>query len=673
MRTLFGAHCSTTIFRHDSEMREYVATLVTERATSTQQTQTTILSRRSPTPTAQYEDFDLTATRLTDKSNLSTPNPSQKDIADSSPRSLSICSEDVCTPAPAQQPQMGAIYSSQTLDSAAINLGSSSTTQNSRRRVAPEMISPPPLKRKRLDGDSQMDGTASLKSFIPLPSVTDSEQQSLKLDGQPRNSDTDLILQLTTLMERLGSAPTLCDQATVVLLSLVTGDIDVETYIMRQLPILTSILTQINRFSPPLLVSGLHMTMRTLSQEALDTFSSFQGGLDTDSNVEIDVDLYSHKQLSPLNFLEREFKQATLYSNQSSPSQYKPRNSAGSLHSMSELFRSPVNDDADITNHQGSLMLVGNIIDLITDDDGDHHGDHSSDNDHSFRDASSSPPADEAGNNRGFDNYPFKDRVDDIWRCADCGHEIWENEMWEEPPDFNGFCTGCGHGKIPYFEYADFPGALPRIFEDDYHGSEVDSHYARELIGETHLDYESSAYDTQDEDPRAVENEDYETNSFVAADEDLDPDSESGISDNGSEMDYKAEFEKLQEQHTELRSDYFNLVDEFSQFKYDILGTSEEFDEDEDEDLEDNLIDAAGAHVVDVQVMRGDHMVTDVLVSSFMDVERAIDGGELELGNEATENEDGGEDEDKNLNGTTLIATSSRPLELRGRSESLEL
>ncbi|QSZ29530.1 hypothetical protein DSL72_004044 [Monilinia vaccinii-corymbosi] len=238
----------------------------------------------------------------------------------------------------------------------------------------------------------------------------------------------------------------------------------------------------------------------------------------------------------------------------------------------------------------------------------------------------------------------------------------------------SGICTGCGRGASPFYEEFDFPGAFPRIYRSYYDESEADPEEARVLIGQEHLDYQSSAYDTQDEHSQVDLNEKYEINSFIDDDE-IASDSESDTSNNGSEVDYKAELEELQKKHADLRADHFDLLHEYSRFRYDMLGTSEEEDEDQDDDEEGVLIDGVGAHVV---VACGGHLVADVVVSSFRAEEKDGKCGDARLGKPEDEEEERGDgdsicesEDEKKLDGTTMVARSTR-FSAMGR-ESVEL
>ncbi|TGO71723.1 hypothetical protein BELL_0538g00070 [Botrytis elliptica] len=341
-----------------------------------------------------------------------------------------------------------------------------------------------------------------------------------------------------------------------------------------------------------------------------------------------------------------------LYLDQS-PSQRKPWRSNVSLESMSEVFTLEANSDADTMDHQDiSTPMDENELaaGVTTEDDEDIF-----------------PTLSEEEDLHEDENFPFYDLIDKILRCGDCGHEIWEDAAGRVDLTL-GFCTGCGNGISPFYEDADLPGKIPRIYEDEY-GSEADEERARVLIGDTHLDYQSSAYDTQDEDSELVLNEDYEVDSFIDNSEVLESDSESETSDSESEgeVDYKSAFKKLQANFDLLMNDYCELADAFEEFRHDMLGTSEEED---DGDMEDNdeeegvRRDELGAHVVDVLVKQGELVVEDVLVSSFRSV--VEEEGEGDVGGDEFRDKELEQDEATIVE--VISITSSDP-----RGESMEL
>ncbi|KAB8304766.1 hypothetical protein EYC80_004115 [Monilinia laxa] len=292
MRELFGNHCSASIFRHDSEMRQLIVTLAAESEMESQKTQTTLVSRSSSISKVPSDELTLVASRWTREDKPSTPFPYQKNSDTTSRRLSSGWSEGIITSPPAPTSEKGMASTNQTLDLATADIGSSSGSQTSRRRPATGMISPSPLKRTRLGDESQMDGTASSNSLTPSISAAGFKQQSLAPDDKSIRCGSDLRLPLKTLVALLGNAPALCDQVIVALLALGVGDIGVETYIARSLPVLGSMFEKIDQLVSPRILSGLHMTLRTLSKQALNSLLQFQTSVDAGSIVEIEVDLY---------------------------------------------------------------------------------------------------------------------------------------------------------------------------------------------------------------------------------------------------------------------------------------------------------------------------------------------------------------------------------------------
>ncbi|KAF7938466.1 uncharacterized protein EAE98_000804 [Botrytis deweyae] len=653
MKTLFGEYCSASVFRHDSEIRELVAIRVAEMAMmSSQQTQTTTASKSSPMSTGHFEELALTAARLDNGIGPSTPNPFHEGTTRIGRQSMSNWSQELVSPSPAPPSQMGVTSISQTPRSVATNSDLSSSRQASQRRAAADMISPPPLKRVRLSEDSQMNDSTPSKSPTPSESVTDLEQQGVASSAEISGDNVDLTVPLKLLMEKLGNVPALFEQTRKALLELDIGEIDVEAYISQELSTLDSIHAQIDQLVPPPILSALYASIQSLSQEVVADFLGLRDHVGLYAYLEIEVGLYTRRQLTPLQHLIEEIKHIKLYLDQS-PSQRKPWRSNVSLESMSEVFTLEANSDADTMDHQDiSTPMDENELaaGVTTEDDEDIF-----------------PTLSEEEDLHEDENFPFYDPIDKILRCGDCGHEIWEDAAGRVDLTL-GFCTGCGNGISPFYEDADFPGKIPRIYEDEY-GSEADEERARALIGDTHLDYQSSAYDTQDEDSELVLNEDYEVNSFIDNSEVLESDSESETSDSESEgeVDYKSAFKKLQANFDLLMNDYCELADAFEEFRHDMLGTSEEED---DGDIEDNdeeegvRRDELGAHVVDVLVKQGELVVEDVLVSSFRSV--VEEEGEGDVGGDEFRDKELEQDEATIVE--VISITSSDP-----RGESMEL
>ncbi|KAF7910646.1 uncharacterized protein EAF01_002156 [Botrytis porri] len=565
MKTLFGDHCSASIFRHDGEMRELAAIRVAEMAMiSSQRTQTTTASKSSPMSTGHFKELTVAAARLDNESGPSTPTPFQKGTTRIDRQSMSNWSQELVSSSPVSLSQIGVMSISQTPRLVATSSDSSSSRQASQRRVAADMISPPPLKRVRLSEDSQMGDSTSSKSPTPSKFVTDLEQQSIESSAEISGDNVDLTVPLKILMGKLGNVPELFEQTRKALLDLNIDELDVEAYIAQELPTINSIYKRICQLIPPPILSALYDNMQSLSHKVVANFVELRNQVGLHVYLEMEVGMYVRRQLLPLQYLTEELKHIKSYLEQS-PSQRKPWKSNVSLESMSEVFTLEVNSNADTVDHQE--------ISTPTDENG-LAADGTMEN---CEDSSSAPV--EIEDLYEYENVPFYDPIDKIIRCGDCDHEIWEDAAGRLDVTL-GFCTRCGNGISPFYEDADFPGNIPRIYEDEY-GSEADEERARVLIGDTHLDYQSSAYDTQDEDSELVANEDYEVDSFIDNSEVLEIDSESEISDSESEgeIDYKAEFKKLQANFDLLMNGYCELADEFAEFRHDMLGASEAEDD----------------------------------------------------------------------------------------------
>lgn len=206
------------------------------------------------------------------------------------------------------------------------------------------------------------------------------------------------------------------------------------------------------------------------------------------------------------------------------------------------------------------------------------------------------------------------DPGDGIFRCGSCGYELW---------DFRGECSTCHpEGKSGYFEVVDPNlGLVPGIVrgQSDTDGSSIDSEEKIELVGDC-LDFDSSAYDSQDE--RDEHNDEYEIDSFIDDESIRDSEEEDdSLSDDEDEIDYKQKF-------LELRTDYFNLVDEYGEtveeyeeFKQIVMGSDYEgYDSDELEMNEEGIV------IVDVPPP--DPVLAEVILSQSMQESQSQDLGD---------------------------------------------
>lgn len=227
------------------------------------------------------------------------------------------------------------------------------------------------------------------------------------------------------------------------------------------------------------------------------------------------------------------------------------------------------------------------------------------------------------------ENYgTFNDKVDCVVRCKSCSHEFWGKY-----PDC---CTNCNPPMdsedlsddeledLPYHEVQeshtelDEMGLRPRMAYEI--NSDIRDVYDEETlisladICEPYLDCGSSAYDSQDDDPKFTE--EYETNSFID-DEEPEEDSEEEIaSSDDDEVDYKEKFKKLQESHRVLQHNHaatenrhMALKSDFQEFRRDILGS----DHDSEGMYGSEDVDEEGVLLVDVTPP--DPVVTEVILS----------------------------------------------------------
>ncbi|KAI6710490.1 hypothetical protein JHW43_006995 [Diplocarpon mali] len=209
----------------------------------------------------------------------------------------------------------------------------------------------------------------------------------------------------------------------------------------------------------------------------------------------------------------------------------------------------------------------------------------------------------------GSDDEPNKepttyyDPVDEVIRCKTCGYEVYGGVAAY-------YCImGCGKDDTPYFEDKR-EEAMPQIALDKYSDEfVVDSNVVKEIVGD-YLDYESSAYDTQDSvDAHFLE--DYEDNSMIDDEEILGPDSEDEPT-NSNETDWQARFAALQAEHSRLGTNFDVLFQQHCELRRELLDTDSEGDKDDDADDYDG-IDEDGLLVVDASAP--DPVVTEIVLS----------------------------------------------------------
>ncbi|KAL3425052.1 artemis protein [Phlyctema vagabunda] len=169
------------------------------------------------------------------------------------------------------------------------------------------------------------------------------------------------------------------------------------------------------------------------------------------------------------------------------------------------------------------------------------------------------------------ESQAFYDSDDEVMRCKTCEHEFWAPV---------GPCTNCDSGKTQFMEVLEPQQEVKmQIVEDEYESETDAANPLQQELAENYLDYQSSAYDSQDV---ASVDEDYEKNSFID-DAPINGDESDGESSADDEPNYKALFEDvskdmiaLQEQHYDLIDMHDSLLDEYTEFRRDLLGSDDE-------------------------------------------------------------------------------------------------
>ena len=213
----------------------------------------------------------------------------------------------------------------------------------------------------------------------------------------------------------------------------------------------------------------------------------------------------------------------------------------------------------------------------------------------------SSIDTDTEGLEDGENTNEYWDPNDEVFRCESCRHELW---ISGHP------CSECsaeeGH---TYFEVTDSdPCPIPRIVHGEVDtNSTMDDEERAELMGDV-LDFDSSAYDSQDE--RDEHNDRYEIDSFID-DESIDNfQDESEDSSGDEETDYKKKFFQLRTDYFELVDEYGSFVEEHEEMKRYLLGSDYEDSLGTDDDL-----DFAEDGAVMVDVPPPDPVLTEVVLS----------------------------------------------------------
>lgn len=195
----------------------------------------------------------------------------------------------------------------------------------------------------------------------------------------------------------------------------------------------------------------------------------------------------------------------------------------------------------------------------------------------------------------------YWDPRDKVHRCRSCSHELWISK--------GGCFTCCTREHDTYFEVMD-PDLGPRpgiVRGEDETGGNIDGDERIELLGDC-LDFDSSAYDSQDE--RAEHNETYEIDSFINDESVLDSEDEDSHSSSDEETDYKQKFYELQRDYFGLVDEYDETLNEYDEFRRDVLGSDYYDSIHGSDDLEFN-----GHGIVMVDVAPPDHLLTEVILS----------------------------------------------------------
>ncbi|CZR54852.1 uncharacterized protein PAC_04736 [Phialocephala subalpina] len=210
------------------------------------------------------------------------------------------------------------------------------------------------------------------------------------------------------------------------------------------------------------------------------------------------------------------------------------------------------------------------------------------------------------------------DKVDGIFRCNLCGHELWGGHK--------GFCTGseCIEGPtgIPFIEVLDPEGgSLPQIAINKRTDNFVESDRLKLVVGPC-LDYDSSAYDSQDSDPEFREDYDYE-DTFID-----DPNSDDEGGDDGSsqdedpskdeEPDYEAMYNQVRAQNDTLRDQQNNIIKAYDALHEEHRDLRREVglyssEDDESDEMDEDEMDDDGVLVVDVTTPNP--VVTEIFVA----------------------------------------------------------
>jgi len=210
-------------------------------------------------------------------------------------------------------------------------------------------------------------------------------------------------------------------------------------------------------------------------------------------------------------------------------------------------------------------------------------------------DENDTPSTDKHSCDPEISNSPCWDANEEVFRCVCCGFEVLTPR---------GGCKCNYKEEVSYLEVL-IPeqGTRPGIVQNEFDlRDDMSADEREELVGD-YMDFDSSAYDSQDDEARKKD-EEYEKNSFINDSDDGDHSEEEGDeSSSDGETDYKEKYRELQETHQSLVTDYCALADQHEELKREFFGS----------DYEEDDIDEDGMLMVDVAVP--DPVLTEVVVS----------------------------------------------------------
>jgi hypothetical protein len=182
----------------------------------------------------------------------------------------------------------------------------------------------------------------------------------------------------------------------------------------------------------------------------------------------------------------------------------------------------------------------------------------------------------------------YWDPADEVFRCGFCRHELWmSGELCarcstENASESSTEGLSNHYSENTYSELID-PNLRSKpsitVNEDDT-DSTLNTDERAELMGDV-LDFDSSAYDSQDE--RGEHDDAYEIDSFID-DDSIDNSSDDGDDSSSDEgIDYKKKFLELQKSYFNITEEYHDYVEESEEFRRYVLGSDYESSHEEDD------------------------------------------------------------------------------------------